>query len=263
MVRSRAPNPYAELDDDSQWWVPEQLPIDGDPAAASVGVAEDGGSLLTQEQVARFHRTGFLVVNGLWPDELVRAAGAEMEQLLPPHTDAAAEGPIPGSDGLIVIPCTGRGEASPDMALNQLPVCPRALGVVSQLLQAPEDELRLSQCHVSIKHGRTASTAGDGPEPELSGDQGVSLLPTRVRPLPLPPVLCLTQLLRCVRASRCRYASGYVGQHAAGARTIAAPRACSSVLLQRCGGMRRSYSPCAHATWRSGDNDRSDRREQC
>ena len=80
MVRSRAPNPYAELDDDSQWWVPEQLPID--PAAASVGVAKDGGSLLTQEQVARFHRTGFLVVNGLWPDELVRAAGAEMEQLL-------------------------------------------------------------------------------------------------------------------------------------------------------------------------------------
>ena len=56
------------------------------------------------------------------------------------------------------------------MALNALPVCPAALGVVSQLLQIPVSEIRLSQCHVSIKHGRPTGSEDESSAVALAGD---------------------------------------------------------------------------------------------
>ena len=130
---------------------------------------------LSAGQLERWRRTGFLVVDNLWPESLVGAAGAEIEALLPPHTDLLAPPEIPGSDGLVVLPTTARGEAAPETALNALPVCPGALAVISQLLEVSStSDIRLSQCHVSIKRGRLQEPESDG-EPELSGDQDLHL----------------------------------------------------------------------------------------
>jgi hypothetical protein len=128
--------------------------------------------VLSPAQLQRFRSVGFLVVDGLWPEALVQAAGAEIEELLPPRTSASAVPGIPGSDGLVVLPSTAKGEASPEMAVNALPVCPRVLCVVAQLLETSQNQVRLSQCHVSIKHGRPNEAHDDRRGSlQLAGDQ--------------------------------------------------------------------------------------------
>ena len=163
-MRTQRPDPYAGLSDDD-WWVPELLPAD-----------PGGAPLLSPSQLQTFATRGFLVVDGLWPQPLVEAATAEIEELLPPSAHAETAD-IPGSDGLVVLPCHPRGEDSPEMAVNSLPVCPRALGAVAQLLQVERvSDIRLSQCHCSIKHGRLAQPE-HGAGGDLAGDQDMHLYP--------------------------------------------------------------------------------------
>jgi hypothetical protein len=196
MVRSAHPDPYkAILGDQSCWWVPEQLEPTANDASSS-----SSSTVLSVEQLERFSSDGFLVVDGLWPSPLVERAGNELSQLLPSSDAGAAargssggSGGIPGSDGLVTLPTAATVEGSRSaemMAVNQLPICVRVLAAVAQLLQAHVSEVRLSQCHASVKHGRVSTmdnmvrdedalgdfaAAGSGAEEQeqqhLAGDQ--------------------------------------------------------------------------------------------
>ena len=79
------------------------------------------------------------------------------------------------------------------MALNQITIHPRALRVVSQLLDTPEENLRLSQSHVIAKLGRLldpGAEPGSGRYQQLAHDQNIHvdygnntlLVPPRTRP---------------------------------------------------------------------------------
>lgn len=193
MVRTTHPDPYKDImEDETKWWLPERLSDPSPGAGDQDGVAKR----LSAEQLGRFRSQGFLVVDNLWPDSLVHAARDEIEQLLPPNSDLQTAD-IPGSDGLVSIPSTAKGEAAPEMALNALPVCPRVLAVISQLLQIPIRDVRLSQCHASIKHGRKQPGENSSRNVVLSGDQDMHLdfhdnmllVPSR-SPLPAVAALC-------------------------------------------------------------------------
>lgn len=235
MVRTVSGDPYRDIwDDETSWWVPTHLPDQlADRAPGEIP------QRLSAAQLELFKTQGFLVVDNLWPESLVHAARDEIEQLLPPGSDAMTPA-IPGSDGLVSIPVTAKSEASPEMALNALPVCPTALGVISQLLQIPATDIRLSQCHVSIKHGRCKpSEQGDSRSVVLSGDQDMHLdfhdnmllVPSR-SPLPAIAALCYySQVEDCAGATHLSPTQTSAADEMVSARSRSSP---SSIAGLRC-----------------------------
>ena len=155
MVRNLGPEPYAAV---AEWWEPE--------------VPQDGGRL-SDEQLLRWIETGFLLLEGLWPEGQLRKAMTEARELHPP------EGVLAGTHGHHVeMPWVERGDEAPDMALNHMSLQPAVLQVVAQLLRTPVANLRLAQNLVSAKVGRRleADPEGGG-EAELDGDQPIHVRP--------------------------------------------------------------------------------------
>ena len=158
MVRNLRAEPYAAV---TEWWEPE--------------VPQDGGCL-SDEQLQRWLETGFLLLEGLWPERQLRKAMAEARELHPP------EGVLAGTHGhqemqrVEEMPWVEKGDEAPDRALNHMSLQPAVLQVVSQLLRTPVANLRLAQSFVSAKVGRRLEQEGGG-EPELEGDQPIHVRP--------------------------------------------------------------------------------------
>ena len=83
---------------------------------------------------------GFLPVTGLWPEELIERAVAEAHALHPPEEVAKA------GRGFSEQPWLQQGpDKAPEMALNHMTIEPRALAACSQLMDTPQENIRLSQ----------------------------------------------------------------------------------------------------------------------
>jgi hypothetical protein len=159
MVRNARPYPYVGLSHDD-WWHPD--PLDG--------VATREGAMLTAEQVERFRNDGFVVVTGLWPDELISQAADEAKSLHP-ATDIKADAES-GKRALQLsaMPWLQRGEAAPEAALNHMTIHERTLFAVAQLMGVDAIDLRLSQSHVIAKYGKVIETTEP---PTIDGDQDI------------------------------------------------------------------------------------------
>lgn len=157
MVRNTAPDPYRSLGADD-WWVPDALSTDSPPGIAP----------LTEAQVQRFRHDGFIVVDDLWPEMLIREAAAEARTLHP------AEGVLDSSaPSFSEMPWTQQGDLAPDAALNHMTVHPRALLAVAQLLRTDTIQLRLSQSHVIAKAGVRVNRPGHPAHDTPAGDQDI------------------------------------------------------------------------------------------
>ena len=127
MVRRLHPYPYRDLTP-GDWWHPERLP--------------DDSTLLTADQLARFNEIGFVVVDNLWPDELVQRAADEARARHPVDEVVARSVADPGRIALSRMPWTHNGADAPDDALNVMTIHPRALQVVAQLMRTTPMMLR-------------------------------------------------------------------------------------------------------------------------
>ncbi|MDA1298624.1 MAG: phytanoyl-CoA dioxygenase family protein [Proteobacteria bacterium] len=189
MVRNTAPNPYATLDA-SDWWHPEKLKSDAERGP--------GEGILSEAEVSQFRHAGFVVVNGLWPEELVAQASSEARELHPPARILEAVQAGTRFRGFSAMPWTGWGEASADAALNQMTIHPRALGAVAQLMGVNMMDLRLSQSHVIAKVGRMIDRPGHQSHGTIEGDQDIHvdygnntlMVPARTAPPDCVACLC-------------------------------------------------------------------------
>ena len=98
-MRNTRPDPYAELGE-GDWWYPERLDPDG------------GGPVLSEDQIGRFRHDGFVVVSGLWPDDLIERAAAEARDLHPPDVVATAVESGDRRRDFSEMPWTQAGEAA-------------------------------------------------------------------------------------------------------------------------------------------------------
>jgi hypothetical protein len=137
------------------------LPTFEHPCHACNSAAEDGSEpVLSVEQIKQWHSERFLVIDGVWPTELIQAAGAELEALYPtPSASHSAEelreaGPTHDPGGFPWGPHLG--------SANLIPTHPRALRAVAQLLGT--EEIMLTQSGAGAKYG-----AGGHELPRLSG----------------------------------------------------------------------------------------------
>ena len=158
MARNTQPNPYTHLSQ-FDWWYPQDLSQEGDHHHVT----------LTEKQVKQFRHDGFLVVSGLWPDELIQKASNEAKQLHP--SKEVAENRESGPNrGFSAMPWVENGEEAPEEALNHMSVNPRALAAAAQLMEAEAIDIRLSQSHVIAKHGHNKRIKGSL---EIDGDQDI------------------------------------------------------------------------------------------
>lgn len=169
-MRNNRPNPYANLTHED-WWHPDDL-------------SKADAPILTDTQVNRFIHDGFLPVTGLWPVELVKQVVREVTELHPREKVIGRKG------AFSEMPWTHAGEASPDLALNQMTIHPRVLSAVAQLLAVTPGDLRLSQSHVIARYGHVIRRPGDERDGTIFGDQDIHvdygnntlMVPPRGRP---------------------------------------------------------------------------------
>ena len=154
MVRNVHPNPYDNLGEDD-WWHPQDLSANQVP------------SILSASQVDQFRHDGFVVVTGLWPVDLIMQAAVEARELHPFDDVVDARG------GFSEMPWVHKREDAPDVALNHMTIHPRALAAVSQLMERPVLDLRLSQSHVIAKYGHQISRPGEERDGTIAGDQDI------------------------------------------------------------------------------------------
>lgn len=154
MVRNVHPDPYKHLSHDD-WWHPHSL------------AGNDAPGILDEAQIEQFRYDGFVVVTGLWPDEVIGQAAAEAAELHP--FDEVVE----NRRGFSEMPWVQQREGSPDVALNHMTVHPRALAAVAQLMQAQVLDIRLSQSHVIAKYGHQISRPGEAHDGTIAGDQDI------------------------------------------------------------------------------------------
>lgn len=142
-------------------------PVDRDVAtfehpcqALNVAATDGSEPVLSPEQIEQWHSERFLVIDGIWPSDLIQAAAGELEALYPtPTADHSAEElsqTSPTQD-------PGGFPWGPQLqSANLVPTHPRILRAVSQLLGT--EELMLTQSGAGSKYG-----AGGHELPRLSG----------------------------------------------------------------------------------------------
>ena len=81
--------------------------------------------MLRPEQVAQWHERGFLVVDGIWPSDLITAAAASATRMQTPDVPEGNDDPTVGA-------CSHFPHGS--SALNAVVLHPRVLAMVSQLV---------------------------------------------------------------------------------------------------------------------------------
>lgn len=132
--------------DREEWVLPDEaLPL-GDGESDLV---------LTASQVRSWRHLGFVLVAGVFPDDLLGRVIADAEAAFPAPggPDAEAWNDF-GSGGRMEFP-------APSDAVNDVTLHVRLLAAVSQLLGAPVGELRLSQSDLWPKYGRGSRSGGD------------------------------------------------------------------------------------------------------
>ncbi len=154
MVRNVHPDPYKDLGHDD-WWHPQDLAASSPPGVLSVA------------QIEQFRHDGFVVVTGLWPSEVTERAAGEARALHPFNEV------VENRRGFSEMPWVHQREDAPDVALNHMTIHPRALAAVSQLMEVPVLDLRLSQSHVIAKYGHQISRPGEARDGTIAGDQDI------------------------------------------------------------------------------------------
>jgi hypothetical protein len=130
-------------DEEVRWIEPQ--------AACSLDAA---GPVLTPEQRQSWREAGFALVNGLLPNDLVERAGAIGRETFPLLSRKDREGITDfGSRGSMEFP-TGHD------AVDGITLHPRILGAVSELLDQPIRDIRLTQSDLWPKFGRTTRAGG-------------------------------------------------------------------------------------------------------
>ena len=163
-MRNTSPDPYRGLEKEDWWW-PEQLPPDDE--------LEAGQGLLTQDQCDRFINDGFVVVDGLWPRDLVDQAVAEARELFPEEKVVSRSLSDERYNPFSSMPWIHQGERSADLAINHMSIHPRAIKAAGQLLKTNVTELRLYQDHLIAKFGRLSRSDEPGSAGTILGDQDV------------------------------------------------------------------------------------------
>jgi hypothetical protein len=130
---------------EGQMGVSEERWVDAVPAAAE-------GAPLLGNQIESWRERGFAFVSGVLPDDLVaRLADGAAGRFPEPGSDAASAVNNFGSD--LTFPSTLSG-------FNELTLHPRLLAAVSQLLDTPIADIRLSQSDLWPKYGREERSGG-------------------------------------------------------------------------------------------------------
>ena len=163
-MRNTSPDPDRGLEKEDWWW-PEQLPPDDE--------LEAGQGLLTQDQCDRFINDGFVVVDGLWPRDLVDQAVAEAGELFPEAKVVSRSLSDERYNPFSSMPWIHQGERSADLAINHMSIHPRAIKAAGQLLKTNVTELRLYQDHLIAKFGRPCRSDEPGSAGTILGDQDV------------------------------------------------------------------------------------------
>ena len=161
-MRSTYPDPYKSLREEDWWW-PEQLPDDQEPDEP----------LLSLDQRRRFLEDGFIVVDGLWPTEMIEKAAAETRELFPEQKVIARSLSDERYNPFSSMPWVHRQEESADLAINHMSVHQRPLKAASELLGVNAGELRLYQDHLIAKFGRPVGGEESGTPITVAGDQDI------------------------------------------------------------------------------------------
>ena len=123
-----------------------------EPAKALAG---EGKPVLDAAEVRSWRERGFALVDGVFPEELLARARRDADRVFPPPGSVEGEAVTDfGSGGRLEFP-------SESEAVNELTLHPRLLGAVSQLLDVPVLELRLTQSDLWAKYARAGRAGGD------------------------------------------------------------------------------------------------------
>jgi len=114
----------------------------------SVTVSADAEeSVLSKRQIGSWREAGYALVDGLFPDDLIRSLRADAESAYPPPgSSAAQEIKDFGSEGGFVFP-------SGSSAFNRATLHPTLLRAVAELLGTKVSDLRLTQSDLWPKYG--------------------------------------------------------------------------------------------------------------
>jgi hypothetical protein len=174
MVRNAKADPYAGQ---KLWWDPIELDRDSSQQSPS------DAPVLTEAQVKQWLEDGFLVVTGLWPQELIDAAAATAAELHPYDKVAANKSGFSEMPWLSAPPKgqfpedpTRTEAGAPENPLNHMTVHPRAIAAVAQLLDTPDTNVRLSQSHVIARWGGLVDPDAPEGHPKhgvIQGDQDI------------------------------------------------------------------------------------------
>jgi hypothetical protein len=140
------------LDGAGRYWVPVEQAAGTDPLRAP----------LSARQVEAFREQGCVLIDGLWPAELVAAASRAADICHPAH-DQAADRPqrLTRVDAGGRLAKRGHHDAARTYpfdapALNDLTLYPGILAAVAQLMQVEVPEIRLTQSALNGKRGLQA-----------------------------------------------------------------------------------------------------------
>ncbi len=151
--------------------------------------AGTNGAVLSEAQVQEFRENGCLLIDGIWPEDVVMAA-ADVSEAIYPSTDRSgvpSQGTTArrlrlddGSDGTHfsqLQPKHNAADSFPFMApaLNDVTLHPRILGAVSECLRVPADGLRLTQAQLTAKFGPEQPPTGDFSWGSEEGNQPMHL----------------------------------------------------------------------------------------
>ena len=127
----------------SRWIVPDTAQPEPEPPAS-------------RAMVKQWREQGWLLIDGVLPDPLLREASDAASRLFPDklaadgvYSEAMAEAGYHSSYSNAAFPFA-REECA---ALNQVSLHPRVLALVAQLLAVPPERLRLTQCFITAKFG--------------------------------------------------------------------------------------------------------------
>ena len=179
--------------------------------------AGTNGAVLSEAQVQEFRENGCLLIDGIWPEDVVRAA-ADASEAIYPSTDRSgvpSQGTTArrlrlddGSDDTThfsqLQPKHNAADSFPFMApaLNDVTLHPRILGAVSECLRVPADGVRLTQAQLTAKFGPEQPPTGDFSWASEEGNQPMHLdfgnnsLLTPPRATHLPG--CPQRLAQCI-----------------------------------------------------------------
>ena len=141
--RTSAPKP--------EGWVPLPPPVWQQPQQA---LPLDGVDVLTRTQIQQWREEGWLVLDNIWPRDVIVAAAAAAEQIYPKPTPNAE---TPTAPGLITTSTTTapheRDFPFSRFALNEVVLHPRILRAAAQLLGTDDSNVRFYGDVVLGKYG--------------------------------------------------------------------------------------------------------------